>query len=406
VDNFMIEKTLYDITDTRGVAANQTKQFDAAGNSSDGNNYMTPGTVTSSSTNAAVVREIHTVEIIPPQNSSGVYEDLREVSLVLDNHSVQHILTLPGQGDILMNPLRTQVWGGPVFTVPLGVPMWRILTDRQGNKPLRYTCPKFSRTVGVVVSSTYGVSSAANGGTGYRIILKGYEYTPAALQLMQAAWDGTVNLQTVRRRLDQKPALAFTYPTPGPLGLNTWNAYPGGPLQQNIKINPYWKYARNAQATSPNKPYVFTDFNALAGGTGHVEDTYQDLGFEFGQNQNAFVLRGFGVKGVPLPPGQTGAPGTPGANLARFGFMVNGNFEPEEEGQNNGIYATVGVNPAPFGSVSPYIALNNVLFRVPPLPGGLLIYQDNAAPFVVDNGSPIPAFQVAVAINGVLVERG
>lgn len=403
MENYFVEKTLLDITDAVGLSTNQTKQYDAAGNSSDGRNYMTPNTVTSSSTNGAVIREVHTIEIIPPLNSNGVYEDLREVWLTLDNHSLQHYINLPGQGDILMTPYRTQMWGGPSFIIPLGEPLWKVIGDTKGNHPIRFTCPKFKQTLALTVSSIYGVTGAGSGG--FRIILKGYEYTPAALAEIAKYWNNSVNFQTTDRIVQGLPALTFTYQTPGPLSVETANAYPGGPLQQQDKIFPYWHYARNNQATSPNRLFAFTNLNALAGGTGHVEDTFQDLGFEFNLNNNALLLRGFGVRGVPLPPGQTGSPGYPGQNVDRAGWLIDGNAVPSEEGGNNGIYLTPNVDPMPFGAVSPFIALDNVYYRMPRMPGNIMIYKNNAVPFVVDNGSPIPQDQIAVAVNGILIER-
>lgn len=403
---YIVEKTFYDITDTDGLSADQTKTYDAAGyaqGTSGLKNYMSPNTVTSSSTNGATVREITSIEIIPPQNSEGRYEDLREVWLILDNKSSQHYLTFPGRGDLLMTPLRTQVYGSVNYRIPLGVPLWKAVQDRQGNMPIRAMAPKFGRTLGIAVSSVYGTSSAANGGTGYRIRIKGYEYTPQQLEKLAAQWHNSVQVQTLRRQVEEKPALKFTYPSPGTLELATWTQFPGGLEQGTTKIMPYWHFAFNAQATDPNRPYALTDLNALGGGTGHVEDQYQDLGLEFNLNGNAFMLQGFGVQPVSLPPGQTGAPGVPGQNLARAGWAVNGSFLPNEEG-NEGIFITPGVNDLAFGTVKPYVALDNVFRPVPKWPGELLVYKDNAVPWIGANGTAIPADAVAVAMTGVIVE--
>jgi len=403
---YVIEKTFYDITDTDGLSADQTKVYDAAGYAQGPNglkNYMSPNTITSSSTNGATVREITSIEIIPPQNSNGEYEDLREVWLILDNKSSQHYINLPGRGDLLMTPLRTQVYGSVNYKIPLGPPLWSVLGDGRGNVPIRAVAPKFSRTLGIAVSTIYGVSSAANGGTGYRIRIKGYEYTPEMLENLAELWHNSVQVQTLTRQVEGKPALKFDYPSPKTLELATWTQFPGGLEQGSTKIMPYWHFAFNAAATDPNRPYTFTDLNALGGGTGHVEDQYQDLGLEFNLNNDAFMLQGFGVQPVPLPPGQAGAPGVPGQNLARAGWAVNGSYLPNEEG-SEGIFVTPGVNDLAFGSVKPYVALDNVFRPVPKWPGQLLIYKDNAVPWVGANGSPIPADAVAVAMTGTLVE--
>lgn len=404
-DEFILEKTFLDITDTSGLSANQTREYNPDGSSGTAN-YMTPNTVSSSSTNGAVAREIVSVEIIPPQDQYGNYQDLREVWLILDNKSIQHYINLPGIGWILMTPLRTQIVGGKTFRINFGEPLWRAVQN-PNNMPIRAICPKFRRTLAIAVRSEFGVQN------GYRIIVKGYEYTPAHLAALAPQWRNDVYVQTLRRQVVGAPPLQFTFQPAGPLSLDTWTSYPGGIDQRGYKINPLWQFAINASATQPSRAYAFTNLNALAGGTGHVEDTYQDLGLEFNLNNNAAIIRGFGVRGVPLMPGQPGSTnstgqytgGTPGLNLTRAGFIVNGDVVPSEEGGNNGFYVTEGVNPLAFGAVQPYRSNPNEFFPVPRLPGELLIYKDNYVPFVADNGSPIPAFQVAVCHNGVVIEN-
>ncbi|NMP22205.1 hypothetical protein [Sulfobacillus harzensis] len=405
MDRFQILRTFFDITDTVGLNAKETKTYDASGLSSDQVNYMTPGTVTSSSTGGNFVREITSIEIYPPQDANGNYEDLREVQLIIDGKPIGHYLTLPGQGDILMTPPRTQIWGGPHFTIPIGEPLWKVVHSfgaANPNMPLRAIGIKYNSTVAVSVSSQYGVTGAGSGG--FRIVLKGYQYTNAELTELAKKWNPKVQVQTLRRTVTGEPALSFTHEAAGPLSMATFTSYPGGQGQLNQKINPYWHYARNAKATDASRPFVLSDLNGLGGGTGHVEDTFQDLGFAFGANNDALIVRGWGVKGVPLPPGQTGAPGVAGQNLRAAGWFINGDQIPEEIG-GDGIFMTAGVQPLAFGSVKPQIALDNVFYRLPSVPGELLIYKDQAAPYVSANGSPIPADQVAVGITGVLVEQ-
>jgi hypothetical protein len=408
-DLFMVEKTFYDITDTVGLSANETKYFDASGRGQDGNNYMTPNTVTSSTTNGAVAREITSIEIIPPQDANGNYEDLREVHLQLDNKDYSHYITLPGNGNLLMTPLRTQVWGSPTFRIRFGEPLWRVLLPRHlgglgltDNIPLIACAPKFNREMSLYVTSRYGVTGAGSGG--YRIIVKGYEYTEAELQYLQQFWRNTVYAQTLRQQLEDGRALKLTYPAPSRLSIATWPGFPGGTEQGTVKINPYWHFALNAQATQPNLPYALTTFPSLGGANGNVEDNFQNLGVQFNLNNDALLVRAWGVKGVPLPPGQTGAPGTPGLNLSRAGWLINGNEIPAETGRT-GVFATQGVNPLAFGAASPTLDMANVFLPVPAFPGQLLLYKDNAVPFIADNGSAIPAYQVAVALIGVLVEQ-
>jgi len=262
--------------------------------------------------------------------------------------------------------------------------------------------------VSLEVSSTYGVSGAGSGG--FRIIVKGYEYTPEALALLASGWNNKVGpIQTDRRALDNtngtKPPLEFSFLPSGPLSYQTWTSYPGGPDQGGIKINPYWRFAYNAKATPPDRFYALTNNPNLGGQPGYVEDDFQDLGLELNLNADAFILRGFGVAPVPLPPGQAGAPGYPGQNLARVGFLINGNEIPEELG-GEGIFLTPNVNPIPFGAANQYGRSAYEFFHIPAFTGQQpLIYRDNFVPFIGANGSPVPADAVVVAMNGVLVEQ-
>lgn len=387
MDEYQIERTFMDITDT-SLSPNQTKTYQAT------NPNMTPYTVTSSSTGAQIVREITSVEVIPPQDANGAYEDLREIWLILDNNSYQHYVSLSGVGTSLMTPLRSQVWGGRSFAIPFGEPLWRVVQEQGQNMPIRNTTLKYMSTLAVAVRTVNGVTGAGSGG--FRIIVKGYQYTPAQLAALARGWNNEVFVQDLRRTVMNKPPLRFTFAPSGPLSVETWTSYPGGPAQGAIKVNPYWHFAYNAQATQPQSPYSLTNLTALGGGSDNVESPFQDLGFEFALNENAFILRGFGIRGVGSTPAQ---------NLARFGWIVNGDILPEETGAQ-GIFVTAGVNDYAFGSVQPWINLPNVFFPIPRFPGQLLIYKDNAVPFIGANGSPIPAYSVMVALNGVLVERG
>lgn len=408
MDNFSVERTLLDVT-FGGLSPNETRTFEST------TKQMTSNTVTSGSSQG-YAQEITSVEVIPPQvpagqANAGAYEDLREIWLILDEKPVQHYINLSGYGESLMNPPKTQIWGSRFFQVIFGEPFHRVVKDATSpnpNMPIRNTTLKYNKTLSLAVHTLYGVTGQ------WRIIVKGFTYDNAMLKELAGGWKNTVNVQTTRRVVTNKPALTFTFPLAGPINTSTWTTLPGGQLQGGTKINPYWRFAYNGQQTQPQSPYVFSNFNELSGSSGNVEDPFQELGFKFAENLNAFILKGFGVRGVKAPPGTPPTtaqfaypsyPGTPGENLSRAGWWVNGDLVPEVTG-NQGRFLTNGVNDMQFGMVRPLIALDNLFLPMPKYPGDLLIYQDNAAPFIGANGSPIPPFSVMVAYNGVLVERG
>jgi hypothetical protein len=404
-DNYIMKRTFMDITDSSGgVSANVTRRYDSTG-SVNGTSYMTPNTVTSSATNSAVAREVHYIEIIPPVNANGDYEDLREVWLRLDNQEWQHYINLSGYGHSLMTPEGEHIWGGKSFRVYLGMPLWEAAIRRQKNMPLFAICPKFARQLGVSVHSVYGITGT------FRIRVVGYEYSPAALADLAKSWTDDFNVQSERRRVEGKEALADTFIRPGPIALDTWTALPGGVGQGQIKINPYWRFAYNAAATQVQASFVLSDMPEVGGASGNVEDGFQDLALPFGiaGSRNAFLLRRFGVRPVPLAPGQTGyvaGVNTGGTNLVRAGWKVNGTDLPTEEGGLNGFYVTPLVNDLVFGALPPYVNLPNVYYPIPKFSGELLILGDNAAPFIAAGGTPIATDAVVVAYTGVLVERG
>lgn len=403
-DQFDTERTLMDVT-FGALNPMETRTFEST------TKQMSTGTVTSGAAQGYAM-EITSVEIIPPQEppgstNAGAYDDLREVWLILDDKPIQHYINLPGSGEMLMTALRSQIWGGRQFQVIFGEPFHKVVASGD-NMPIRNTTLKYNNTLALAVHTIYGVTGT------WRIIVKGYRYTAAMLNHLAPGWKGQVDVQTTRRAVTNKPALTFTFPMPGPISIETWPAMPGGTLQGGTKVNPYWRFAFNAQSTQPQTPYVLSNFNTLSGASGNVEDPYQDLGFEFAQNLNAFILKGFGVRGVKAPPGTPPTtsqyaypsyPGTPGENLSRVGWWVNGDLVPEVTG-NQGKFVTEGVDDLTFGSVRPQVALDNLWFPVARYLGKLLIYQDNAVPFIGANGSPIPPFSVVAGYNGVLVERG
>jgi len=386
LDDFLVERVFLDITDST-LSPKQTKTYPAT------NSNITVNTITSSVCPPDAVREITYMEIIPPMDANLNYEDLREVWLTVDGHSTQHYLNISGVGDTLMTPHRSKVWSGRRFAIPFGEPLWSVVSGGT-NMPIRNTTIKYANKVELNVATVNGVTGAGSGG--WRVILSGYQYSAAALAQLSPKWDGTVNVQTMRRTIDNKPPLSFTFPMVSGINLDTFTTMPGGVNQGATKVWPYWHFAYNNAASQQQNAYAFTNLNALEGASGNVEDPFQDLGLEFAQNNNAFILRGFGIKGVGS---------TPMENVARFGWIVNGNIFPELTG-NQGLFVSYGVNNFAFGATSPYIPVKGMFMPLPKFPGQLLIYKDNAVPFVGANGSPIPADSVVVAYNGVMVERG
>lgn len=405
---FVFEKLFYDITDTDGLSAKETKTYDGSGYSG-GTLYMTSNEITTASIGRSVAREITRIEIIPPQNSSGVYEDLRSVTLILDGGDFSKYIYLSGFGQMLITPLSQRLIGGQAFVVRFGVPMDELLTGSLAGKPnmaLQATCPKYNNTFNLRVKSTYGTSSKASGGTGYRIRVFGKEYDDNILSVLygKGAWNNTISLDPLSTQFvgGQGYAATFVEPTGG-MSVATFNGYPSGAKQGGVKINPYWHKVTNALATSGSDAFVLSNEGQAQGASGHVADDFDDLGLVFLNTNNLLLVQGFGCRGVDLPPGEAGAPGVAGQNLTAVGWNIGGTQLPQNLGGKTGFFVSQNVNDRYFGDGEVAAGQAGRFFRAPMFPGKLAIYGVNAAPFIVGSAS-IPADQVAVAVTGPLVE--
>lgn len=399
MDAYTIEREFLDITETGGLTANQTKTYDSSGSG-----MMTADTIGTSSTSNTLGREIEYIEIYPPEDVNGLPLDLREVWFTLDSEPYRHYIDLSGYAPLLMTPPGSSIEGGRRFRINFGIPLWKAFQMGKklgGLMPLVCTCPKFTRDMTLSVSSKYGVT-VSNGFGKYRARVVGYQYEDAELKMMAKYWNNSYSVNTWHRALRGMPALSGKATPSGPLSLATFGSYPGGTKQGSTKINPYWHFAYLNADTEVQNALVLSNFTDVGGAQGNVENEYQDLGLPFALNNNGLWLRGWGVKGVQLPTGQTGAPGVPGQNLARAGWRISGTDIPEQTGGSAGIYMTQGVQPLSWGKLP-----DGTYRPIPAIPGEPMVIQgQNAAPFIGANGSAIAADTVAVVLNGTLVEIG
>lgn len=413
MDDFMVLRDLMDIS-YGALGANTEKVFQAQ------SAEATPGTISTSNLGGGKVAEITELEVIPPVSATGAYEDLRYLSFVLDNHGYQHYIYIPGNGTHLMTPQSHQLRGGRSRKIRFGTPFWQlamtgILGGGVSNMPLKNTTLKFGNQVQLVVSTKQGITAAGNANGKWRVIARGYTYTMEQLAYLGKGWKNSINYQTIRRSVTGKNPLSITNysPTPStsgyPIGMDNWTSLPGGHKQGAIKINPYWHFAKNALATDSNTRYVLSNLPEVGGSANNVEISYDDLGFNFAANLDAFICMGFGIAAIPNAAGDS-----PGLNLARAGWLVNGSEVPQQNGSTNGWFVTPGENRLNYGSLIKgqgvaYLNQQNMFDSIPSVSAELgepfLFYGDQAAPFIGANGAAIPADAVATCYNGVLIER-
>lgn len=311
------------------------------------------------------VAEVITVEIMPPVTAAGVVEDLRWVRLNLDGKLEQYNL-IPGTDTYLVTPFRTNVRAGQFFT--FGKPVWNIENGLKGL--LQATCPKYRKSV--TVECYAGGAISAN----YRVRLWGYRYRAEDLPAVTKELSGADSIfdPTTGRMSD------FINRPPIQPSEDTWTQLPGGLDQAVPKIFHFLRMAFNAKATTPNIPYEFR-FDI-----GNVSSREEDLYFPYDTEKKIAIIKGLGVR----------AP----ANLLQTWVDVAGDERPKSR-----IATTEYMNPIHFGRAYPlYPADFPEYFTVPLLDDRIVVSNEKAVVRVVDNGTSIAANQIAVIVNGVLVE--
>jgi hypothetical protein len=415
VSDYTVRQTLMDVT-IPSMTANQTLTLDQNGFAGS-TNYTTAGGPTTTATGGAWVVEVTDIEVQYPRNSSGGYEDAREIWPIVDGTSLQHYMNFSGVGTSGMFPFHTRVFGGRRGAISLGRPIWQLALDVLGrfgpaagnprtmtNLPLRSTTLKYDTNFSLGIHSSAGFTGA---GAPLRIIVKGYRYDASDLALFAPAWQNSIYVQTKGRQTRALPPLNPTFVPGGGLAMNTWRSYPGGVGQKGVRVMPYWHHAYNAQATAAGTVFVLSTNPGVGGASGNVEDPYQDLGFVGTNNDNALIVKHFGI--TPAT-----AIGT-ASNLARFGYQIDGTQYPQNfGGPGAGVFVSDTVNDHYFGDTGRYTGDLGTgtglsgLYEVLPAMGGepVLLYKQAGAPYVVSAQSAgIPQDGVVVAIGGIIVEQ-
>lgn len=311
------------------------------------------------------VAEIVLAEVIPPVTALGVREHIQRIHLNLDGKMEEYNL-IPGDDTYLVTARRTHMhqnrllcFGRPAFNADAGV-----------RGMFQATCPKFRKEVSVECYASGAITAD------YRIRLWGYRYKAGELGGVCQPIGGTERLvdpATGRAsEFIQKPVLQPSY--------DNWTQLPGGLDQAVPKIFHFLRQGWNANATTANIPYEFR-FDI-----GNVAQREEDLYFKYDIEKKIALIRGLGVR----------AP----ANLLQTWVDVGGDERPFSRWPT-----TEFLNALHYGRAFPmYPADFPEYFAVPLLDDPVLIAGEKAVVRVVDNGTSIAANQIAVIMNGLLVE--
>ncbi len=334
--------------------------------------------------------EVVYVEIQPPIGAGLVDEDLRKVVIVLDGHETGQYVSLSGVRTSLMSPPKDRLFGNRMYS--LGSP--------RNSNPLSSTTLKYKQNVTVACLAGPNVAGVTGASQPYRIRLWGYVYKVDELPAVfgQMVFPAYMVDSARNRTLTISKA-------PIPVNGDTWLTLPGGVDQSIPKINPFARYAYNAQPTDGlqgDYQFRFTQ--------GGVIDEQENLYWEF-DDKDALLIEGLGVTanndGLMPPLGVF-------PTLARTGLRISGDYHPKGPTTRQSLFPTDGlINqlnygrwPLSFLSVFPLPPFD-VYQAIPRLDRPYLIWNEIGMVVIRDDGTaPVAAdpLGVTVALTGIRVE--
>lgn len=312
------------------------------------------------------VAEVQYLEIVPPVTGLGVVENLENIRLILDGKE-HTFINISGTDTFLTQPPTNNIFHN--YTVNFGTSMVDAIKAGQG--VITGTCPKYSQNLRIQAQAGVGGTSAA-----FRIRAWGYRYELDQLvRLLGDTIGGSFSVFDNRnnRTLDQ-------FKIPVVPSKSTWTQLPGGLDQAVPKINFFYRYAFNVNATVPNVPYQ------MRYDTGNVLIEEQNMRFEYDRIKSALIVKGLGVR----------AP----ANLLQTWFNIDGDERPKSR------YPTqLNNNPFHFGRAFPFLpAVEPLYYTVKTLERPYLIWNEIGYLAIQDDGAAIPANAVSTSLYGTIIE--
>jgi hypothetical protein len=297
---------------------------------------------------------------------------------VVDGESTQNIINMSGRDDISTNPLRRHVYVNDGNT--LFVMFGKNIIDSL-NQPI----PNLANTSIKVTNRVSIITQAGGGGVtqDYRVRLWGYIYENRQLaNFPNQTMPGEFTIRD--RRNDRDISIPVN---PVDITLENWSLLPGGVDQRKPSINPFLRFATNANATTVNTRYEFR-FD-----TGNVDDEFKDLEFNYDIQNKLLIPKGLGARAH--------------ANSQEVWLRDTGdNFDTEvPEGR---FTVLQNRNPIIFGSGDPQWPANIPVYYAIPTFGVTdhILYRTRAVVAMQDNGTQIPADGVAVALYGKEIDFG
>jgi len=307
------------------------------------------------------VLEIFRMEIIPPVDAStGTVKKLRYASIMVEGKEYETVRV-----NSVMSPLEHQSNVG--VALDFGVPyLHRPIT---GRVPASHeaTCPKAARGQKVAVKTVADEDITQD----YAIVLKAARVRGEdRLREVLGVPGGMVSVSfTLNGDAYSKPPLAVT--------LENFDQLPGGLKQSVPQILPWFTYARNLVATTPNTWY---DFNYPS----YAAYPWMDLSWNLYSKDEAYLVNAIGV----IPHSNSKA-----LRLFIEGRATNPEFTTRPLPEENFFY------PPQYYDVS--VNQNLKVAGPKKLSKPFLFHGVKGGIQIVDNGASIPANGVEVMVWGV-----
>jgi len=311
--------------------------------------------------------EIVFAEVFPPVKADGTEEILERWYPVLDGSKYDDYLALNGTKSPLMNPPKTNIMDN---IVAFGTPL--VEAVRKATPMLEARCPKFKSKVSVETWAGAGGISVP-----YRIRLWIYVYRKEELPAIAPAIPAFASINDVARRRVipiNKPSVPLTY--------DNWDKLPGGLMQAVPKINPFFTWAENEKATTPNVDYQFR----VDLGTVDQAKPWQELHWDYEDGTKVLIVNGLGVR----------AP----TNLKDTCLMIADDEHPRKR-----ITTEEFNNPIHFGHIYPMAPSDHPYYLpIPKFDRPYIIYREIGSVVVRDNGTAVTADTIKVAVSAVKID--
>jgi hypothetical protein len=305
------------------------------------------------------ILEIYRIEIIPPVDATtGLIRKLRYVTLYIEGSEYESLRI-----NSVMAPLEHPNNVG--VAVDLGVPILHYPITGRMPTAIEATCPKVARGQKLSVKTVADEAITED----YTIVLKAARVMKTEMLSRVVPFSMFDASFTLDRDTYSKP--------PIPITLERFDELPGGLRQSKPQIFPWFTYARNKQATTPNTPYEF-DYDAYAA------YPWMELTWNLVNKETAYIVNALGV--------------IPHANSKSLRLFVSGRATTPE-------FITRPLPEKNFFYPPMYYdtSVNANIKRAGPrkLAKPFLFHGVKGAIQILDNGTSIPANGVEVMVYGI-----